>query len=605
MLNPTFRSIASLVLVAGLAVDNFAQETRKQPSLEDFPKVVAVVNGGTISRDKLAQDCLRRFGTTVLDNVLNKQLILQACQAKGIAITQADVNEEITQTATKFGITTKLFLENLEKERDITPEHYASEIVWPMLALRSLAADKIKVSREEIEEIIQSEYGEKVQVRLIATKSEQKANRLHAEVTANPDRFARVATEQSEEAISASVGGLLPPIRKYSGDDQLEQWAFQLQPNQITPVFKIGEQFNFLQCVRRLPASFPNPQTLPLIEQRIADQLRDQRLGQAANDIFAQLQQNSRVEVILGNPELEKKYPGVAAHINGQQMPLSYLAYECVNRHGRQILRGEIDRYLLADELKRSGRTILKPDINAEIARAADAAGYIHSDGSPDSNAWLTSIMEEEGVTMDLYIDDAVWPSVALKKLVEDRVQISNEDLQKSFESNFGPRAEVLAIVLSSQRTAQDVFRKAREGLTEQSFGELAAKYSVEPVSRSNFGKIPALRRHGGRPTLEDAAFSLEPGQMSGVIAWGDQYAVLYKQGETKPLVQNFEAVKPELEKEIREKKLRIEMHRKLDEMHRTAQVQNILENKNSGSNVVPVSATSGGQGQVAPAAGR
>jgi parvulin-like peptidyl-prolyl isomerase len=186
--------------------------------------------------------------------------------------------------------------------------------------------------------------------------------------------------------------------------------------------------------------------------------------------------------------------------------------------------------------------------------------------------------MEEEGATIELYVSDAVWPSVALKKLVEDSVQISNDDLQKAFESNFGPRAEVLAVVLSNQRAAQDVFRQARENLTEQSFGELAAKFSVEPVSRSNFGKIPPIRRHSGRPTLEEAAFKLQPGELSAVIAWGDQYAILYKQGESKPVVQDFEAVRGELHKEILEKKLRLAMHDKLDSMHNSAQIDNFLE---------------------------
>ncbi|QDV27536.1 peptidylprolyl isomerase [Aureliella helgolandensis] len=562
----------------GMAQEQNTAPAKATPSLEDFPKVVAIVNGGTISRDKLAKECLRRYGPTVLDNLLNKWLILQACEAKSITITQADVNEEITRTATKFGISTKLFLENLEQERDIPPEQYASEIVWPMLALRALAAEKIAVSPDEIEQVIQSEYGEKMQVRMIASASQATAQKLHAEVTAAPERFSRIATEQSEEAVSASVGGLLPPIRRFSGDDLLEKMAFQLAPEEISPIFQIGELHMFLQGVRKYPASMPNPQMLPLIQQRISDSLRDQRLGEAADEIFSTLQKNSQVIAVLGNPELEQKYPGVAAYINRQPIAMNQLAYECVNRHGRTILRGEIDRLLMKKELEAKQKVIIQPDIDAEIARAADSAGFINSDGSANSTAWLDSIMKEEGVTLDLYIDDAVWPSVALKKLVEDDVQVTDEDLQKGFASNFGPRAEVLVVVLSNQRTAQDVFRQARENLTEQGFGELAAKYSVEPVSRSNFGKIPALRRFGGRPTLEDAAFALQPGQISGVIAWGDQWAIMYKQGETKPIVQDFEAVRPELEREIREKKLRLAMGKKLDAMHQNSEIDNFLE---------------------------
>ena len=566
-----------------------AQDKKPAPPtnpMEAFPKVVAVVNGQTISRDQLGEACLRRYGSVVLDNLLNKHLILQACAAQGINITQANVNDEINRVAQKFGLTTTLFLQALQEERDISPEQYASEIVWPMLALRALAADKIQVTRDEIDRVIQSEYGPKVQVRMIALTAADKAQQLHAQATAAPDQFRRLAKEHSADAVSASVEGLLPPIRRYSGDDQLERIAFQLQPNEISPVFQIGEMHVFLQCVRHYEATPPNPQLLPSIEQRIHDQLRDQRLGVAADEIFAKLQESSQVVPVIGNPELEKQHPGVAGFINGQPVSREHLASQCIARHGRPILRGEIDRLLLNMEMKTANKTIIQPDIDAEIGRAADLAGFIHPTGEPNSAAWLKHIMQEEGVTLELYVDDAVWPSVALKKLVEDQVTVTDEDLQKGFESNFGPRAEVLAIVLSNQRTAQEVFAKARANTGEQAFGELAAQYSVEPVSRSNFGKIPPLRRHGGRPTLEDVAFALQPGEISGVVAWGEQFAILYKQGQTQPIVQDFAAVRDEIYKEILEKKLRIEMHRRLDAIHAAAQIDNFLEGTAQTGNV-------------------
>ncbi len=618
MLNRTIMKLVVTALVLVLfapAASAVAQEKAAPPAspMESLPKVVAVINGQTISREQLGEACLRRYGSVVLDNLLNKQLILQACGAKGINISQADVHDEINRVSQKFGLTTKLFLQALEEERDISPEQYASEIVWPMLALRALAADKIQVTKEEIERVIQSEYGRKVQVRMIAVTQAAKAEQLRAQAIANPETFRRIAKEQSEDAVSASVEGLLPPIRRYSGDDQLEKIAFQLSPDEISPVFSIGEMYVFLQCVRHYEATAPNAQLLPAIEQRIHDQLRDQRLGVAADEIFAALQANSKVIPVVGNPELEKKYPGVAGFINDQPVGRDYLAMQCISRHGRPILRGEIDRLLLTMEMKAAGKVIIQPDIDAEIARAADLAGFIKSDGTADVQAWLTNVMQEKGATYDLYIDDAVWPSVALRKLVEDTVTVSDEDLQKGFESNYGPRAEVLAIVLSNQRTAQDVFSQARQHANERDFGELAAKYSVEPVSRSNFGKIPPLRKHGGRPALEDVAFSLNNGEVSGVVAWGEQFAILYKQGLTNPVVKEFAAVRDEIHREIFEKKLNLAMHSRLDAIHAQAQIDNFLEGTAQAGDVKTASATSsaaaqpGGntRSQIAPAVAR
>lgn len=546
--------------------------------MEKFPKVVALVNGQTITREKLGQESLRRFGPVVLDNLLNKYLILQACKAKNINITQADVNNEIARTANKFGLDTKMFLTAMEKERDITPEQYSSEIVWPMLALRALAADKIKVTPQEVDAVMQAEFGPKAQVRMIAVSQAEKAQQLHAAATAAPETFRRLAKEQSEDAASASVEGLLPPIRRNSGDDDLEKVAFQLQPNQISRVIQLGEMHVILQGVRQLPATPPAPQMLPTIQQRIEDQIRDRRVGESANQIFETLQKNSELVTVLGNRELEAKYPGVAGYLNREPIPMDQLAAECISRHGRPILKGEINRVLLSSALTSANKQITQTDIDAEVARAADSMGFLKPDGTADTDAWLKSILEEEGASVDLYIQDAVWPSVALKKLVQESVQVTEEDLQKGFESNFGPRAEVLAIVLSNQRTAEDVWQQARKELSELSFGQLASKYSVETVSRTNFGKVPPIRRHSGQPTLEKAAFDLKPGEISGVVALNEQYVVLYKQGETTPIVKDFAIVRSELEKELLEKKLRIAMQNQLDTMLKTAQIDNLLE---------------------------
>ena len=43
-------------------------------------------------------------------------------------------------------------------------------------------------------------------------------------------------------------------------------------------------------------------------------------------------------------------------------------------------------------------------------------------DGSPDVEAWLEAGHEEAGISLDIYRNDLVWSSVALKKLVGDKI---------------------------------------------------------------------------------------------------------------------------------------------------------------------------------------
>lgn len=546
------------------------------------PAVVATVNGTPISLSELAVQCRSRFGTDVLEDLVNKTLILQACQAQKITVTQKDIDDEIGRTASKFNLSTTMYLKLIEDERNISPEQYASDVIWPMIALRGLSRDKIKVTPQEIDQAFQSEFGPKVQVRMIASKDPQKIAKLRQEALANPASFKTLAKDHSEDQASASVEGLLPPIRRFIGDDELEAIAFGLQPDQISKVFAAGEINVVLQCVKHLPASNPPVAQMQEIQNRIKAELEDYKLRGMAESVYTTLRQSSGVIVVHGNSELEAQYPGVAAIVNKQSIPMQRFDEACVKRHGGQILEGEINRKLIEDALKKSGFQVSQEDINAEINRAADYFGFINKDGSPNIQEWMKHVMAEDGVSMEVYIHDAIWPTVALKKLIEGKVQVTDEDLKKGFDSNYGARAEVLAVVLSNQRTAQSVWEMARGNNSEEYFGQLANQYSVEPSSKSNFGKVPPLRRFGGQPNLEKAAFELKPGEISGIVEVGGQYVILKCQGQTSPVVTDFNAVKGELYKDIMEKKQRIAMDGYLSKLLADAQIANFLSPKKS-----------------------
>ena len=260
------------------------------------------------------------------------------------------------------------------------------------------------------------------------------------------------------------------------------------------------------------------------------------------------------------------------------------------------MLDGEINRRILQQELKRKNRMVDDNDIQEEVARAADSYGYVKKDGTPDVDAWLKAITEKDNnATVELYVRDAVWPSAALKKISGTSVQVTEDDLKKGFESNYGERVEVLAVVLGNQRQAQQVWELARDNPAENFFAELAHTYSIEPASRSNFGKVPPLRRHGGQPALEDAAFRLKPGELSSIVAVGDKFIILRCTGRTKPVVSEMTPeVRQELAKDIAEKKLRVAMAKEFDRLKETSKVEDYLTgaSTSSGKTKSPASAT-------------
>ena len=553
---------------------NRAPANQNQPQ---NPKVVAVVNGQQITRQDLANECLRRYGKDVLESIVNKHLIWQACQKYNIAITDKDVEAEIEQMASKFGLPKDRWLTMLERERDIAADRYRREIIWPTLALRRLAKEQIVVTDEELRKAFESEYGAKVKARMISVSNKAKAEETRKRALADPAKFGDLAKEVSEDANSAAARGIIPPIRKHLGYSEVETAAFALKEGEISQIIPVANQYLILMCEKRLPESYVSSTQTSQIRTQLRDQIRDSKLRTAAAKIFKKLQDESQIVNVYNDARLQQQSPGVAATINGKPVPMQQLADECVARYGKEVLDGEINRVVLLQELQKNRKAVSDPAIDEEIARAADSYGYVKADGTPDVDTWLKTVTETDSVTVELYVRDAVWPSVALKQLVGGRVEVTDDDLKKGFESNYGERVEVLAIVMSNQRQANEVWDMARHNPTDKFFGELATQYSVEPVSRSNFGKVPPIRKFGGQPIVEEEAFTLKPGQLSGILNVGDKFVVLRCLGRTKPVVQDFNAVKGELYKDIHEKKLRIAMADEFDRLKDSAQIDNFI----------------------------
>jgi parvulin-like peptidyl-prolyl isomerase len=146
----------------------------------------------------------------------------------------------------------------------------------------------------------------------------------------------------------------------------------------------------------------------------------------------------------------------------------------------------------------------------------------------------------------------------------------------------------VLAIVLNNHRQATTVWELAKNNPTEYYFGQLAEQYSVEPVSRSNAGQVPPIRRHGGRPHIEEEVFRLKPGELSGIVAIGDKYLIMHCLGLTDPVVAELAAVHEELYKNLHENKLRIAMNREFDRLKTRAEVVNFLQPGSSTAAIQP-----------------
>ncbi|MEX0978266.1 MAG: peptidylprolyl isomerase [Pirellulales bacterium] len=536
----------------------------------------AIVNNEPITREDLADECLLHYGTEVLESIVNRTLILVSCQKRDIVITDEQVEAEIERMAGKFSVPKDQWVKLLEKERGIPPQRYARDIIWPTLALRELAKDQLKITRQELDNAFESEFGPAVKVRLIALEDAAKARSVHAQAVAKPEEFGTLAKTHSQDPNSASAYGLIQPIRRYLGDPQLEAAAFALKKGEISTIVQVGNVHVFVKCEEHLPAAKGIDRSKA--EPHLIDALRERKLRTAANDVFKQLQAEAMVENVYNDAAKSKQMPGVAAVINGRKITVRELAEECIERYGNDVLEGTVNRRIIDQALRKHNIKVTDPDVDAEIARAALAMGKVKSDGQPDVPGWIEYVTTHENISREVYVRDEVWPSAALKKLVGNKVEVTQEDLKRGYEANYGPKVQCRAIVLNSQRRAQEVWEKAREKPTAKNFGDLAAEYSIEVGSRSLRGEVPPIQKYGGQPLLEAEAFSLsKENPLSGIVQVGGTFVILFHEGRTRPIDTSFAEVRDLIYRDIHEKKLRAAMAKGFDNLKDSSHVDNFL----------------------------
>lgn len=572
---------------------------------EQKMRIMAVVNNQQITRDDLARECMLHHGKEVLESLTNKYLIAEHCKMRNIVVTTKEVDAEIDRMADRFGMPTEQWLSLLKDERGITTAQYAKDIIWPTIALRKLADSRLQVTQQDLQEAYETQFGPAVQVRVITTTDPKKAQALRAEVMKNPEEFGNIAKEHSEDAGSASAKGMIQPVRPHMGDATIEKVAFSMKENDISEVFQVQNQFVFMKCEALIPA---RPVPMEQVQKLLTEAIRDKKLRLAAKDVFEELQKQTVVENIYNDPQKRAANPGVAAKVNGHPITMQELAEECIERHGKESLKGLINHRLVEQACQKRKIQVTAQDMDVEVMRAASIGVKPRADGKPDLEAWRKYVMEEQDMTWEVYLHEVIWPEVALKKLVGDKIQVSEEDLHKGFDANYGPRVRVRAIVLNHQRRAQEVWELARkipaiEKLAKRpaeklaggvwaepspevkaaideaakQFGKLAAQYSIEAGSNALEGEVPPIQRFSGRPLLEQEAFSLRAGEMSGIVQLGEKFVILFCEGRTKPVGAKFEEVRQQIADDVRDKKLRVEMAEEFAKIQDAATIDNYL----------------------------
>jgi len=244
--------------------------------------------------DEVAKECLARVGNDVLESMINRAVIQLACEEAGLLITEAEVDQEIIRISKQFNIPTETWLQMLQTERNVSPEQYKRDVIWPMLALKKLAGESAKVTEEDMHKAFVRQYGARAKVRMIMLDNHRRANEVWNKANLHPGDFKQLARENSVDPNSRAMEGLVPPIARYAGNPELEEAAFRLKEGQVSGIINVG--FNRFVILKSEGFTEQKVQDVNEVRDILEKDLKEEKVQESVAKLFDQLKKNSRID---------------------------------------------------------------------------------------------------------------------------------------------------------------------------------------------------------------------------------------------------------------------------------------------------------------------
>ncbi len=261
------------------------------------PEVLARVDKDSITYDTVAEECVKRYGREVLDDLIHRLIIQQACEANQINVSEQEISDEIGRIAKRFHLDVNQWLQMLQAERNISPIQYRQSVIFPMLALKKLAGEEVDVTEKDINEAFVRNYGPRVKARMIMFDNQRRAQAGWDQLKNNPDDFETLAAKLSIDPNSRALGGQIPPIPRFNGNEQLENAAFRLKKDEISGVIEVGpSRYVVLKCEGRTE---PVVTDIDEVKSVLYDELKESKIQADVAKIFEKLKKETIVDNYL------------------------------------------------------------------------------------------------------------------------------------------------------------------------------------------------------------------------------------------------------------------------------------------------------------------
>lgn len=273
-----------------------------------------------------------------------------------------------------------------------------------------------------------------------------------------------------------------------------------------------------------------------------------------------------------GTPPLPEPDRRIVAYIYGN-VPITRedLGEFLISRGGHEKVDLLVNKKIIEFEAARRKVSITNEEVRAGLEEDLRGLGMPMKD-------FTERVLPRYGKTLYEWTEDVIKPRLLLTKMCRDRVKVTEDDLKRAFDNQYGEKRQPKLICWGKEdlKIAQKQWDEARKGdvqfdsiARQQADPNLAAAAGLTlPVGRNAYDNT-----EGKEASVEKVLFSLKEGEISQLFQL-EAGIMCVKCVKIIPpdTTMTIDKVRSKLEKEVYEKKLNAEIPKFFNELKKQAQ---------------------------------
>ncbi len=236
------------------------------------------------------------------------------------------------------------------------------------------------------------------------------------------------------------------------------------------------------------------------------------------------------------------------ARVDSKQITEREWVEEMVRQHGARELLAMIDEIIIRSEAERLG---IKAPPERVRAKVDEVTAYL---GSRED---LERRLNELGISFDEFRRRcetlALLDLIALAQVKVTKAEVVDYYKKHLKEFSHGPMVHARMMLFSDKSSAEAVLTALKEG---GDFAGLAKALSEDPATAPQGGDMGWFEKDEYAPEISKVAFSLKPGQTSGVFKGPDGWYIVRVEGRRPAGVEPLRDVEEDIRVRLRQQKL-------------------------------------------------